>query len=88
MCFALALATSFADLQAAGRALSAYNLVIFAGVFCVQSTIGLAVDALGLLGWDTQTCFQGAVALLGLCCLWVYAIFLRRYRRTSHRARG
>ena len=30
----------------AGRALSAFNLVIFAGVFCIQWGIGLAIDAM------------------------------------------
>ena len=37
--------------EAAGRALSAYNLAIFAGVFVVQWGIGLLIDALALLGW-------------------------------------
>jgi hypothetical protein len=35
----------------AGRALSAYNLVIFIGVFVVQWGIGLLVDAFRALGW-------------------------------------
>jgi hypothetical protein len=68
--------------QAAGRALSAYNLVIFAGIFCVQWAIGLAVDGLGALGWDTVSSYQGAVALLGLSCLAAYATFLRQYCRS------
>ncbi len=74
--------------EAAGRALSAYNLVIFSGVFCVQWAIGLAVDALGSLGWDTATSFRGAVALFGLCCVAAYAVFLVRYRRLSPRRPG
>ena len=37
--------------QAAGRALSAYNLAIFAGVFVVQWGIGLLIDALAVFGW-------------------------------------
>ena len=36
----------------AGRALSAFNLVIFSGVFCVQWGIGLLVDALQGLGFQ------------------------------------
>lgn len=68
--------------EAAGRALSAYNLVIFAGIFCVQWAIGLVVDGLSALGWDTVSSYQGAVALLGLCCFAAYAAFLRRYRRS------
>src|SRR5213075_2681811 len=34
----------------AGRALSAYNLVIFGGVFVIQWGIGLLVDGFGALG--------------------------------------
>ena len=73
--------------QAAGRALSAFNLVIFAGVFVVQWSIGLTVDALGALGWDTVASFQGAFAVFGLCCLLAYGAFLRGYRRNA-RERG
>jgi len=71
--------------EAAGRALSAYNLVIFSGIFCVQWAIGLAVDGLIALGWDTATSFRGAVALFGLCGVAAYAVFLVRYRRLSPR---
>ena len=68
--------------QAVGRALSADNLVIFAGIFCVQWAIGLAVDGLGALGWDTVSSYQGAVALLGLGCLAAYGTFLRHHCRS------
>jgi len=68
--------------QAAGRALSAFNLVIFAGVFVVQWGIGLAVDALRALGWGEVNAFRGAVALFGVCCLWAYAQFWRAWRRS------
>jgi predicted MFS family arabinose efflux permease len=74
--------------QAAGRALSAYNLVIFAGVFTVQWVIGLLVDAFGRLGWDTLHSFRGAIGVFGLCCLWAYALFLRGYRLQPASARG
>jgi hypothetical protein len=74
--------------QAAGRALSAYNLVIFAGVFCMQWSIGLVVDGLGWLGWGTEASFRGAIALFGLCCLWAYVSFLRRHRQSTHRPQG
>jgi predicted MFS family arabinose efflux permease len=67
--------------QSAGRALSAYNLVLFAGIFAVQWGVGLVVDALGAMGWSTQASFQGAVAVFGACCLWAYSVFLRGYRR-------
>ena len=53
----------------AGRALSAFNLVIFAGVFCVQWGIGLAIDALLAAGWSRVAAFQGAFGAFGLCCM-------------------
>jgi len=74
--------------QAAGRALSAFNLVIFAGIFTVQWGIGVAVDALGALGWDTVASFRGAFAVFGLCCLLAYGLFLRGYNSQLQRARG
>ena len=74
--------------EAAGRALSAFNLVIFAGVFVVQWGIGLGVDAFAALGWDTLASFRGAFAVFGLCSLLAYGVFLRGYRRLSHRVRG
>lgn len=65
----------------AGRALSAYNLVIFGGVFVVQWGIGLAIDAFGAAGWTTVKSFQGAFALFGLCCLAAQLWFQLRMRR-------
>ena len=62
----------------AGRALSAYNLVIFLGVFTLQWGIGLAIDALRRLGWETLSAFRGGFALLGACCLLSYVWFLCR----------
>lgn len=58
----------------AGRALSAYNLVIFAGIFVVQWGIGLAVDAGRTLGLSHVAAYQVALAGFALCsCLsWVY----------------
>jgi predicted MFS family arabinose efflux permease len=60
----------------AGRALSAYNLVIFAGVFIVQWGIGLLVDGFGALGWDTIAAFRGAMAAFLACCVFGYAWFM------------
>ncbi len=73
---------------AAGRALSAFNLVIFAGVFVVQWAIGLLIDALLFLGWDTVSSHRGAVAVFGLCGLVTYAMFLRGYHALRQRAQG
>ncbi len=74
--------------QAAGRALSAFNLVIFLGIFVVQWGIGLAVDALQVLGWSEPDRFRGAVAIFGLCCALAYGVFLRAaYASRSVKAR-
>jgi hypothetical protein len=69
--------------EAAGRALSAYNLAIFAGVFVVQWGIGLLIDALALLGWSESAQYRGAVAIFGLCCVLAYLRFLRAYRQRT-----
>jgi predicted MFS family arabinose efflux permease len=74
--------------QAAGRALSAYNLVIFAGVFAMQWSIGLLIDAFGRLGWDTVASFRGAMGVFGLCGLWAYVVFLRGHHRATSVTRG
>ena len=68
----------------AGRALSAYNLIIFAGVFVLQWGIGIAIDALRAGGWDTLSAYRGAFALLGGCCALAYLWFLWRDDRQAH----
>lgn len=60
----------------AGRALSAYNLVIFAGVFAVQWGIGLAVDGFQGLGLTEIQAFQTAMGAFLVCCVASYAYFL------------
>lgn len=67
--------------EAAGRALSAFNLVIFAGVFVTQWGIGLAIDALQVFGWDEGQRFRGAIGIFLGCCLAAYALFLRGHLR-------
>lgn len=66
------------DTAQAGRALSAYNLAIFAGVFCVQWGIGLAIDALAAAGLGVEQAFQVAFGGFALCCALAYGWFLRR----------
>lgn len=61
----------------AGRALSAYNLVIFAGVFCVQWGIGITIDALVGAGWERIAAFQAAFAAFAVACAASYLWFLR-----------
>ena len=72
-----ALAQAFPP-QLAGRALTAYNLVIFLGVFCLQWGIGLVIDALRAHGVPEVQAFQGAFGLLVMCCVAAYLWFLRR----------
>ena len=64
----------------AGRALSAFNLVIFLGVFAVQWGVGLLIDALMGLGLAKVHSFQAAMAAFLLCCIVSYAHFLRAAR--------
>lgn len=63
--------------ELAGRALSAYNLVVFFGVFVVQWGIGLVIDLLRANGWSTLSAYRGALALLAGCCTLSYVWFLR-----------
>jgi hypothetical protein len=59
----------------AGRALSAYNLVIFVGVFVVQWGIGLGVDLFKSFGWSPVLAFQAAFSVFGLCAVASYVYF-------------
>jgi predicted MFS family arabinose efflux permease len=60
----------------AGRALSAYNLVIFIGVFVVQWGIGLLVDAFRGAGWSDVAAFRGAFGVFLATSVLSYAWFL------------
>lgn len=70
-----AIGMAFAPEQA-GRALSAYNLVIFSGVFVVQWGIGLLIDGFKALGWAEIAAFQAAFGLFLACCMASYAYFV------------
>jgi len=61
----------------AGRALSAYNLVLFLGVFVVQWGMGLMIDGFKASGFETPQAFQGAMAVFLICCLLSYGYFLK-----------
>jgi MFS family permease len=60
----------------AGRALSAYNLVVFAGIFVVQWGIGLLVDAGLGLGLTKPAAYQAALVCFGVCSVlsWLYFV--------------
>jgi hypothetical protein len=60
----------------AGRALSAFNLLIFAGVFGLQWGIGLAIDGLRALGLAEQAAYRAAFAGFGLWSLAAYLWFV------------
>ena len=72
-----ALAQAFPTAQA-GRALSAYNLVIFGGVFTMQWGIGLVIDGLQAAGWSTTAAYRAAFTGLGGLCAAAYGWFLAR----------
>ena len=59
----------------AGRALSAFNLVIFAGVFVIQWGIGLLIDGFRALGLADIAAFQGAHSVFLACCVASYLHF-------------
>ena len=61
----------------AGRALSAFNLVIFSGVFIVQWGIGLLVDAFAVLGLARVASFQASFGVYLCCSIAAYVYFLR-----------
>ena len=76
----------------AGRALSAFNLMIFAGVFSLQWAIGLAIDALLAGGVATVVAYQWAFAgfalFSALSCLWLNAGLWRLARRAQQATAG
>lgn len=67
--------------QLAGRALSAYNLVIFLGIFFVQWGIGLGADAFESLGWSAGDALRGAMGVFGAISAACWARFVWAGRR-------
>lgn len=63
-------------LALAGRALSAYNLAIFAGVFVVQWGVGLAVDLFAAAGATGALPYQLAFGVYGLTFIASYLWFV------------
>ena len=72
-------------LAQAGRALSAYNLLIFAGVFVIQWGVGLMIDAAVALGLSRTEAFRGAFAVFWLACLLSF-LWLNWQQRAEHPA--
>lgn len=65
----------------AGRALSAYNLAIFLGVFVIQWGMGIVIDVGQARGLSVVASYQWAVGLLALLCGLAYGWFLWMGRR-------
>ena len=70
-----AVAMAFAP-SMAGRALSAYNLVIFVGVFIVQWGMGLCIDGFKAVGLTEIQAFQAAMSVYLACSIVAYLYFL------------
>ena len=60
----------------AGRALTAYNLVIFGGVFLLQWGIGLLIDGFAAAGLDEVASFRAALAVFLACSVMSYGYFM------------
>lgn len=63
--------------ESAGRAMSAYNLLVFVGVFVIQWGIGLEIDGLLAMGLERALALRIAFASLLLCCVAAYVYFLQ-----------
>jgi MFS family permease len=74
--------------EQAGRALSAYNLVIFLGVFVVQWGIGLGVDAFRAAGGSEVSAFRAAFGVLLVASVASYGYFMAgsRHNPDEHSA--
>jgi MFS family permease len=64
--------------EIAGKALSAFNLLIFVGAFVTQWGIGLIIDLVKSFGYSEIIAFQTSFTVLLCCCVGSYLFFLRR----------
>jgi len=60
----------------AGRALTAFNLVIFGGVFVIQWGIGLLIDGFSAAGLGGLDAFRAALTVFLGCCVMSYGYFV------------
>ena len=68
--------------DAAGRALSAFNLVIFGGVFALQWGLGLIIEAMVRSGMSWADAFRWTLAIFWICCALSYLWFI--FMRPGH----
>lgn len=64
------------DAALAGRALSAFNLVIFSGIFVAQWGMGLCIDAARAAGLSTVDAYRLAFAVYGACSFGAWLFFM------------
>ncbi|MEO8543962.1 MAG: MFS transporter [Betaproteobacteria bacterium] len=71
--------------ELAGRALTAFNLVIFLGVFCIQWGIGLMIDGLMAVGASQAAAYRLAFAAFLACGVSAYVYFIlgARHNQTA-----
>jgi len=74
--------------EVAGRALSAFNLVIFTGVFAFQWSFGASIDFWTKNGWDVVASYQISMAQYCCCCLTAYVFFIWRSGHNSGQFKG
>lgn len=63
----------------AGRAISAFNLLLFAGVFAAQWCIGAALDWLQAAHWPAVDAYRAVFAMLALACCLSYLWLLQGF---------
>ena len=64
------------EARLAGKALCAYTLVIFLGIFVVQWGLGLMIDAFTAAGFSQEDSYRGAFLVDMCCCAGAYLYFL------------
>ncbi len=72
----------------AGRALSAFNLVMFLGIFCVQWGVGLLIDLGRDWGWSENLAFRAAFALILMLSVLTYGWYAVAPRFLGQARRG
>ncbi len=72
----------------AGRAMTAFNLLLFAGAFFWQWGMGLVIDLLKVSGWTEPSAFRAVFAAVALLSVAAYAWFAYGTWRTRKNQRS